>query len=168
MSRARDVAFEEVQPLRQPRLLITLAVPPAVMALAAIWQAGFGHPLGQHPISNGALIGWTVFLWLVYWRLVSVKLVTRVDGGEVSVKMRGIWRARRVPRDQIASAAVLSFDPMRDFGGRGIRSIRNGKAYIAQGNRGVRLQLTTGEAVVIGSARPEELKSALGIAASTP
>lgn len=112
-------------------------------------------------MSNGSLIGWTVFLWLVYWRLITIKLVTRIRGGEVFVKMRGLWGSRRIPFDQIASTEVTGFDPMRDFGGRGIRNTPTGKAYVAQSGRGVRVHLKAGGTVLIGSTKPDELKSAL-------
>ncbi|MGH9667436.1 MAG: DUF6141 family protein [Bryobacteraceae bacterium] len=161
MSRAPDLIFEEEQPFRQPRLMITLAIPPLIMALLAIWQVGFGRAWGKQTMSNAGVIGWTVFLWLVYWRLVTVKLITRVGGGEVSVRMRGLWRTRRIPLERIASCEVAAFDPMRDFGGRGIRATHTGKAYVAQGNRGVRLQLKTGGTVLIGSAKADDLKSTI-------
>jgi hypothetical protein len=167
MSRASDDVFYEEQTFRQTRLLITLAIPPALMTFLAIWQAGLGHTWGKQPMSNASVIGWTVFLWLVYWRLVTVKLVTRIRGGELSVKMRGLWRTRRISLGQIASAEVTAFDPMRDFGGRGIRKMPTGKAYIAQDNRGVLVQLKAGGTVLVGSARADELKSALGSIAAT-
>jgi hypothetical protein len=43
----------------------------------------------------------------------------------------------------------------------GIRSTREGKAYVAGGDRGVRVTLASGETLVVGSQRPEELAAAL-------
>ena len=53
------------------------------------------------------------------------------------------------------------YDPVRDYGGYGIRTTRHGTAYIAGGNRGVRLELAKGGTILIGSERPEELVSAI-------
>jgi hypothetical protein len=161
MSGETQPPFREEQSFRQRRVRILLAIPPGVMLLLLVWQVILGHPWGTKPISNASMIGWTVFLWLVYLRLVAVRLVTQVGPGELSVAMRGLWRERRIPLNEIKSAKIVTYDAARDYGGYGIRTIRRGKAYIAGGNRGVRLELVQGGAVVIGSKRPEELVAAI-------
>jgi len=112
-------------------------------------------------MSNASIVGWTVFLWLVYFRLVTVRLVTDVRPGEVSVAMRGLWRERRIPLGEIKSAKTVTYDPVRDWGGYGIRTTPRGKAYIAGGNRGIRLELIKGGVILIGSERPEQLERAI-------
>ncbi len=126
-----------------------------------IWQVLLGHPWGKHPMSNGDVIGWTVFLWLIYFRLITVRLVTEVRGGELIIAMRGLWRLRRVPLDRISSVEMITHDIARDYGGYGFRSTRDGKAYVASGSRGLRVTLTGGEKLVLGSERPDELAAAL-------
>lgn len=112
-------------------------------------------------MSNGSIEFWTVFLWLFYIRLLTIRLVTQVDGGELIVRMKGLFRKRRIPISSIRSAEVIAFDPFRDYGGFGIRSTRAEKAYIAQGNQGVRITLDDGKAVVVGSQKSAELKAVL-------
>jgi len=153
--------FREEQIFRQRRVRILLAIPPAAMLLILVWQVLLGHPWGTKPVSNASVIGWTVFLWLVYLRLVTVRLITHVRPSELSVGMHGLWRERHIPLTEIKSAKVVTYDAARDYGGYGIRTTRRGKAYIAGGNRGVRLELVKGAAVLIGSARPEELLKAI-------
>ena len=75
--------------------------------------------------------------------------------------MRGLWRLRRVPLDRIQSVETITHDIARDYGGYGFRSTREGKAYVANGGRGVRLTLAAGEKLVVGSQRPDELAEAL-------
>ena len=153
--------FREQQSFRLKRQRLLLAIPPVGMSLLLLWQVILGHPWGEEPLSNAGVVGWTIFLWLVYLRLVTVRLVTEVRADELAVAMRGLWRARRIPLCDIRSARVITYDPERDYGGYGIRTMRTGSVYIAAGNRGVRLELATGGIVVIGSARPEELASAI-------
>lgn len=153
--------FHEEQNLRQHRTLILVAIPPVVLLLLLIWQVVLGHSWGKRPMSNGSLIGWTIFGWLVYIRLITVRLVTEVRPGELLVSMLGLWRKRRIPLAEVKSAAVVTFHPVRDYGGYGIRTTRNGVAYIAGGNDGVRLELTKGAPVVIGSRRAKELAAAI-------
>ena len=153
--------FHEEQRFHLKRQRILLAIPPVGMTLLVVWQVILGHPWGKQPLSNGSVIGWTIFLWLVYLRLVTVRLVTEVRPRELAVAMRGLWRERRIPLGEIKSAKAVTYDPERDYGGYGIRTTKRGKAYIAGGNRGVRLELAKGGTVLIGSERAEELISAI-------
>jgi len=131
-----------------------------------IWQVILGHPWGTQPMSNANVIGWTVFLWLIYFHLITVRLVTEVRKGELVIAMRGLWWSRRVPLDSIQSVETITHDIASDYGGYGIRSTREGKAYVAGGTRGVRLTLAAGEKLVVGSQRPDDLAAVLGVAAT--
>jgi hypothetical protein len=112
-------------------------------------------------MSNGRLIGWTVFTSLIYIRLIMVRLVTAVRSDGIIVSMRGLWRSRSIPIEGIKSVTTITYNAVAEYGGYGMRSGRNGKAYIANGNEGVQLELTTGGRVLIGSQRPRELISAI-------
>lgn len=158
---AGGVSFREVQRLPRRRTAIVLALPPCAMLAVLVWQVVLGHPWGKQPMSNGSVIGWTIFLWLLYLRLLTVRLFTRVRDGVLVVGMRGIPLRRRVRLADVGSVEPVTFDPQHDYGGYGIRSIRNGKAYVGAGHRGVRVQLRSGPVLVIGSERPEELLAAL-------
>lgn len=131
------------------------------MLVLLIWQVILGHPWGTQPMSNANVIGWTVFLWLVYFRLITVRLVTEVRNAELVVAMRGLWRSRRVPLDRIQSVETITHDPAHDYGGYGIRSMGQGKAYVARGTQGVRVTLASGEKLIVGSQRPDQLSAAL-------
>ena len=55
-----------------------------------------------------------------------------------------------------ARIEVVTYRPIADYGFWGIRAGRDGeRALIARGNRGVRLELTDGTRLLIGSQRPE-------------
>lgn len=153
--------FYEEQSFPQRRVRILVAIPPFLLSLLAIWQVGLGHPVGNRPMSNAGLIGWSIFLWLIYIRLVLVRLVTELTPTDLKVSMRGIWRKRRIAVADIKSAEVVRFNPFRDYGGYGMRTTRNGVAYIARGNEGVKLQFVKGAPMVIGSEKPQELAEAI-------
>lgn len=142
-------------------MAIALATPPCFMLGILIWQVFLGHPWGKHTMTNGDVIGWTVFLWLLYFRLITVRLVTEVREGALVIKMRGLWRVRRVPLDRIQSVQTIGHDIARDYGGYGFRSTREGKAYVASGSQGVQVTLTNGERFVVGSQRPGDLARTL-------
>lgn len=153
--------FREVQRFPLRRVALALASPPCLLLGLLIWQVILGHTWAKNPMTNGDVIGWTVFLWLIYFRLITVRLVTEVRKGALIVRLGGLWRLRRVPLDRIEKAETITHDVTRDYGGYGIRPTREGKAYVAGGGRGVRVTLAAGEKLVIGSERPEELAAAL-------
>ena len=112
-------------------------------------------------MSNGNVIGWTIFLWAIFFRLITVRLVTEARDGELVISLRGFWRSRRILLNEIRSAEVISYDPIRDYGGYGIRTGHFGKAYIAAGTRGVRIKLANRATFIVGSQRSEELANFL-------
>jgi hypothetical protein len=152
--------FEETQKFPS-RIYVALAVPPCILLGLTIWQVGFGHPWGKQPMSNGRLIGWTVFTTLIYVRLITVRLVTAVRSDSIIVSMRGLWRSRSIPISDIRSIKAIAYDAVADYGGYGMRSGRSGKAYIADGNEGVQLEMTTGGTVLLGSRRSPALEDAI-------
>jgi hypothetical protein len=131
------------------------------MAAILVWQVILGHSWGKYSITNGNVVGWTVFLWIVYFRLLTVRIVTDVDSRGLVVGLRGLWRKFRVPAADISAVDVITFDAERDYGGYGARSIRTGTAYIAQSGEGVRIQLAKGSLLIISSRRASELAAAL-------
>ena len=156
-AKSPDMLFHEVQSLRQWHGRIVLALPPAAVLFIAIRQLVFHLPWGHPPMTNGSVIFLTVLLLAVYIRLVTVRLVTDLFPAELSVGLRGLWRSRRVPLMSIDTATAVQYDPIKEFGGYGIRSSSRGMAYIASGNRGVELKLVEGRKILVGSQRPDEL-----------
>lgn len=62
--------------------------------------------------------------------------------------------------EEIESAEVVTYDPIRDYGGWGIRGLPV-SCLNARGNRGVKLRLKNGRSMLIGSQTPEELYARL-------
>ena len=164
----RQSWFHETQVLRQFHARILLALPPAALLVMTVRQVAFHHPWGHPPPSNGGLIFLTVLLWMVYLRLITVRLVTDLTLSQLSVGLRGLWRQRRVPLAQIRSATAVRFDPVAEYGGYGIRSGPRGLAYIAAGDRGVQIELQDGRKLLVGSQRAEELARKIAQVRNTP
>jgi len=158
--RSEGLYFEK-QRFPTRRIAVALAAPPCFMLGLLVWQVVLGHPWGKQPMSNGNVIGWTIFVWAVYFRLLTVQLVTEIRDAELVVRFRGLWRAKHVLLADIKSVEPIAFNPLKDFGGYGIRSTRQGKAYIANGNQGVQLKLADGSTLVVGSRKPQDLAGIL-------
>ncbi len=68
---------------------------------------------------------------------------------------------RRIAIADIASAEAVTYSPLAEYGGWGIKGWGRNIALNARGNRGVRLILRGSRRVLIGSQRPEMLAEAL-------
>jgi hypothetical protein len=115
--------------------------------------------------AEAEVVAWIVFALFgvgLPWFLWTIRLETRVDADTVAVRLAP-FPTRRIPRAEIESAEACTYSPIGEYGGWGIRwSPWAGMAYNIHGNRGVRLRLTRGRKVLIGSDRPEELAAAIG------
>ncbi len=157
MGRSAPVLFHEEQAFRQRYAKLALATPPAALIFVTCRQLVWHHPWGNPPVSNGGLLFLTILLVLVYVRLITVRLVTDLRPTEIAVGLRGLWRKRRISLNQVRTARAVEYDPIRDFGGYGIRSGLRGHAYIASGSGGVELELRNGQKILIGSQDPARL-----------
>lgn len=61
----------------------------------------------------------------------------------------------------LKSYRVVSYDPIGDYLGWGIRYSHKGKAYIISGDRGVQVELVNGKKILFGSQRPVEFEKAI-------
>ena|SRR5581483_5531911 len=164
--------FEETQRFQKAWVKIPLAgygiLVLSLAAWAAYQQFVLGVPFSDHgrPMSDGETALFSVFLGLVgaglpLWVL-ALRLTVRVDHERVLVHFVTL-RKRSIPLTDIASWEPLTYRPVWDYGGWGIRySLKHRRwAYNVSGNRGVLLRFTNGKSLLIGSQRPEELAAAL-------
>lgn len=90
-------------------------------------------------------------------------LRTRVDDQALTAAFGYLFPLyhRRIPRSEIARAEAVTYSPLGEYGGWGIRGMGENTALNARGSRGVRLILRNGNRVLVGSQRAEELAAAL-------
>ena len=154
MAKSDTVVFHEAQPLGKWHAGLVLAMPPAGVIFITCRQLIWRHPWGNPPASSGGMVFLSILAVLLYVRLITVRLVTDLWPRELAVGLKGLWRKRRIPLEQVRSARAVEYDAIRDFGGYGIRSGARGRAYTAGGNGAVELELQDGCKVFIGSRQP--------------
>ena len=95
--------------------------------------------------------------------ILLLHMTTEATPGDLRVWFGWLPTYRRsVPIEAIRSVEVVTYRPIAEYGFWGIRSGRDGeRALIARGNRGVRIELTDGSRLLIGSQKPELLAAAL-------
>jgi hypothetical protein len=144
------------------RVYTLIASVEALTALAFLHGTAWSYEL-----LLGIAAGTGLLLFLAVFLL---HMTTEVTPTDVRVWFAWVPIYRRiVPLHEIRRIEPTTFRPIADYGFWGIRSSRDGeRALIARGNRGVRLELTDGSLLVIGSQRPEELALAIQNALRPP
>ncbi len=87
-----------------------------------------------------------VIVGLVGFLLYTMKLTWSLNGNGFYYRYRPfIMKTRFIPAEDIESITLEKINPLRDFGGWGLRySKKYGKAYTTQGNYVLRVRLKTG------------------------
>lgn len=146
-----QVIYEEEQGF--PDLITAMAAAAGVgmvIALALLPLARWARPMLA---STASFLGTLAIVAPMRTRVTS-------EGVRVTFGMLG-WIPFRIAADQIRAVEPVTYRPLAEFGGLGIRFGRGGKrAYSARGDRGVRIQTPSRE-YLIGSQRPEALAHAL-------
>jgi hypothetical protein len=110
------------------------------------------------------LPAWTYLLMgvvlLILFSTVTLRQTTRVEDQGVTVRFGFLYSAR-VPFGEIARAEAVSYHPIREYGGWGIRGFGRRRALNMSGNLGVLLTRRDGSTLMIGSQKPRELLAAL-------
>lgn len=161
-SESRAALFVEEQKFTQIWLWLLVGII-ALMAWAAfVQQIIRGTPVGTHPAPD--LIVWIILALFgvgLPWLFLVLKLVTRLEADRLVIRFRPLI-TRTVSLADITSCEAVTYRPLRDFGGWGLRfSPKHGRAYNASGDKGVQLVLADGKKVLIGSQKAHPLADAI-------
>jgi hypothetical protein len=123
-----------------------------------------------------------VFNWLLYFRmgygdlsffyislasvgflclfLLSLRLQTTIDKIGVHYKMFPFhFKWQTIKWEEIQQDEIRTYQPLKEYGGWGLRYGRSGKAYTISGKNGLQLYLKNGKKVLIGTHLAQELSS---------
>jgi hypothetical protein len=90
-------------------------------------------------------------------------MTTEVFPGEVHVRFGWLTsHSETISLAKVHHMQVVTYDPMSEFRGWGIRSGPGGRALTQKGDRGVRLFFRDHKPLLIGSQEPQDLFKALG------
>lgn len=170
------IRFAEAQYFRQWWLWLIL-VGSAVLTMGIFGHGIFvqfvlGRPWGDRPMSDAGLLVNALLVFLVDGGLVALFVAAHL---RTEVRADGLYirffpfhlRFRRLPLADVAQVEAVTYRPIPDYGGWGIRFSwwspggGKGRAYNVTGNRGVRLTYHTGRHLLIGSQMPDQLAAAI-------
>jgi hypothetical protein len=159
-----EVLFKEVQHFRQPLLWllfgVVLVIIVGITGFLAVKLIFFSKP--PHTGTGIALLIPSIVVICLGLLLFSAKL-------EVEVRKDGLYLRffpfhmsfQTISLERLEKHEAITFAPLKDYGGWGIRYGKKGKAYIVSGNTGVLLSFKDGKTLCIGSQKAEELNDRL-------
>ena len=155
--------FEEEQRFRQWWVWVALAGPVVIMWWGFFQQIVRDEPWGDNPAPDWLMVVlWVAFGIVLPGFILTLTLVTMVDESGVRVHFRPIRVRAHFRYESIERHGAISYRPIREFGGWGIRWAGKGRrAWSVSGKRAVQLFLDDGREVVIGSTRADELDLAI-------
>lgn len=130
----------------------------AAVIIIQLWLA-----VRTHTFSKGLIFGALLFFGALVF-VFSINLMqTRITEKNIRISFGelGIFR-KNIPIQNIEKFEAVTFSPMKDFLGYGIRRGKDGTwCYTFRGKQAIRIQLSNGNKYLIGTEKPEEFKNAL-------
>lgn len=157
------ILYRERQRFRQFWLWVVVLGVAAIFWFGFVYQVLLGGEYGNRPVSDVqlAILFALVGLGLPYF-FYRMSLTTEVRPGLVQVRF---WpfhlKAVKVPLHLVRDYERVTYNPISDYGGWGIRWGFKGKAYNMSGNEGVKLYFYNRDPLLIGSQNPRDLFRAI-------
>lgn len=166
--------YQEVQYAHEnwvARLVMLVIFPGWLFAIYGFVQQIFlGETFGDNPSSDGELIFFTAFSTIIFLGvlvlLVFSRLETQVLDEGIALSYLPFLKRRVYHWDELQSAEIRKYNPIRDYGGWGWRRGwgKKGWVYNVSGNKGLQLVFKDGRRILIGTQRPDELEQAVQMA----
>jgi len=147
-------------------LFSSMIIETAIFGPAMYQQLSLGKPWGNHPFSDADLIVFVGIVVLVTALILfffsKARLITEVRMDGLFIRFHPFHSTYlRIPLENVLNIQAVTYRPLLDYGGWGIRIGWKKKAYNVSGNRGVMIQLNNGKSILIGSQKPDDLVQAI-------
>lgn len=157
------INFKEVQGFKTWWAWVAVAALNGLFIYAIIQQVILGKPFGTKPAPDLVLIIVQILFLLFLFFLMSIKLKTRIDATGIYYRFYPFQtKETKIEWHELRDAYMRQYNSFHEYGGWGIRhgSKKTGDALntSASSNTGLQLQFKTGKLLLIGTARPAELK----------
>jgi hypothetical protein len=161
-----ELTYVEKQRFNQTWLWITLII--AGLLVMENFARGFyvqiinGKPWGNNPTSDTALITVmiivSVIFMIVYFIIGFSKLTVIIDSKGIHYKFFPFhWKFKYISWDSVDKFGVVTYNPLKDYGGWGVRFSKKGKAYGTDGDKGLQLYLKSGKKILLGTQKANDL-----------
>ncbi len=109
------------------------------------------------------LVGIPFFIpLLVSFLLLSFRLDTTINEEGIYVRFFPLQiKMKYYPWNEIANCFVREYSPIGEYGGWGMRGFGKNRALNISGNKGLQIEFTDQKRLLIGTNKPDELKSVI-------
>lgn len=162
--------FEEKQKLTQPWLWILLILCGilvyGIFGVGLYKQFVLDQSLGHHPMNKIVFLGFCIFVLTVITSIFALfifgNLKTIINENEICLKFfpfhlsykKFLWSA-------VERCEIITYKPVSEYGGWGIRYGIHGIAYNVKGKTGLQLYFKNGKRILIGTQKSMELSNFL-------
>ena len=128
----------------------------------SVQQLLYKIPFGNNPAPDGLLIFFILLYLIIFILFQSTRLITEIDAREIRYRFYPFQtRFKTILRSDIEKMEVITYRPIIDYGGWGVRFGRKGMAYNVSGNIGLLISRKNGKTILIGTQKPDEMKEKL-------
>ncbi len=103
-----------------------------------------------------------VFVLTIILLVFFTTLRTEISEEGISYRM---WpfhkKSKLLVWSDIERFEIRKYKPIREYGGWGMRFGLHGKAYNIKGNMGLQIKLVSGQSILLGTQRPDEMQQVL-------
>lgn len=159
-----EIFFTEQQHFRQLWLWMLLLALDAFIAVGIVQQLFMNNPFGDNPMSDAGLIITACLILILNILFIIMRLDTQIQSDGVYYRFFPFQRSYRVIAwDRISVAQVREYNPIRDYGGWGMRIglFGKGQAFNVTGNKGLQLVYDQKIRFLLGTQKPDEIQKVL-------
>ena len=99
-------------------------------------------------------------LLIIWFRRIVLETIITEEG--IKIHYKGLFTKKHFPKSDIIKVELVTYDPLWQYGGWGLRySSKRGWCYNVSGDKGCKLTLKNGKAVMIGTEQSEEMQNVL-------
>ena len=154
--------FKENQYFRQWWLWIIFLMVFSVFLIGIYQQKIRGVPFGDKPMSDSGLILATLLYALVMLVFYRMGITTLIDEKGIYIRFFPFHlKYKFFEWNEIEKAYIRTYQPIREYGGWGLKGGSMGLAYNVSGDKGLQLELKNGKKILIGTQQPEALQKIL-------
>lgn len=149
--------FKETQKLRQLWVL-ALIISADLIAGGLLLKEMFGGDQNQ-PLLALVLLPFIFLNWMIF----NMRLEIEIKNQTIYYRLIPFHLSfRKIRKQEIVSFEVVSYHPIEEYGGWGIRGfMRKNKAVNLYGNKGLKLHLKNGKSLLLGTQKPALIEEAM-------
>jgi hypothetical protein len=158
--------FSEVQRFRVRWAWLGIIAMNCLFLYAIIQQVILGIPFGNKPAPDAVLIAVEIFLLLLLFFVMSIRLKTSFSSVGIQYRYYPFqFNTTTIRWDELSDAYIREYNSLFEYGGWGIRngSKKTGRAIntSASSNKGLQLRFSDGRLLLIGTKKPVAVQKIL-------